>query len=175
MLRVSADYTKISKKWPEKKTHWAREGCQKWSFFRDFDREAPVFFRIFLGVFGIFLVFFCRFSACIACILTCLVHSVYNMAKQACIMHDTYVYRYQKGVYPHIQCVMRVCRAFLSCSVVPKTCILSCSVCFFFVSFAVRMQDPRLSEKQNKKKSALRMMPQSTHVHTLKVVFVIIL
>ena len=48
---------------------------------------------------------------------------------------------------------MRACVTFLSCSVVPKKCILSCSVCFFsfFSSFASRMQDPGVSEKQKKK------------------------
>ena len=153
MLSVSADYTKISKKWPEKKNTLNTRGMSKMKFFSRFWPRSTGIFSHFSWYFWHFFVFFCRFSACIACILTCSVHKVYNMAIQACIMYETYVCRYQKGICPHIQCVMRVCRAFLSCSVVPKTCILSCSVCFFFrfFFFAIRMQDPRVSEKQKKR------------------------
>ena len=65
-----------------------------------------------------------RFSACIACILTRSVHCAHNMDMQGYIMHDTCVYRYQKGIRPHVQCVVRACSAFLSCSGVVSAILL---------------------------------------------------
>ena len=63
------------------------------------------------------------------------------------------MFHYQKGIHPHVQCVVRACGTFLSCSVVAKVRILSCSVCFFFVFFSSsRMQDHGVSEKQKKER-----------------------
>ena len=62
----------------------------------------------------------CRFSACIVCILTRLVPCVYNMDMQGCNMHGTWVCRYQIGIHSHVQCVVRACSTFLSCSVYQK-------------------------------------------------------
>ena len=112
LRRLHENFEKLTRK----KTHWAREGGQK-SCFRP--RNAGIFSH-FSWYFGLCFMFFCRFSACIDCILTRSVRCVYNMDIQVCIMHDRCVYRYQKGICPHGQCVVRACRTFLSCSVCQK-------------------------------------------------------
>ena len=53
MLSVSADYTKISKKSPEKK-HTEHERDVKNGIF---ERETVVYIRIFHSIFGFFRVF----------------------------------------------------------------------------------------------------------------------
>ena len=146
---VSPPITRKSRKIDQKKTHWAREGCQK-SCFRP--RNAGIFSH-FSWYFGLCFMFFCRFSACIACILTRLVRCVYNMDIQVCIMHDRCVYRYQKGICPHGQCVVRACRTFLSCSVYQKRAS-SRAQCVFFLDFFFENRrphaEPPVSEKQKK-------------------------
>ena len=106
-----------------------------------------------------FFVFFYRFSACIACILTCSDHSVYDMDIQVYIMHNTYVCRYQEGICLHVQCVMRRCRAFFSCSVVRKSTSSRAQCVFYFRVFFIFCQPhagpPSKRETKNKKRVPL--------------------
>ena len=156
---MSPPITRKFRKIDQKKKHTEHERDVK---NRVFDPGAPVYFRIFHGIFSIFLVFFCRFSACIACILTRSVHCVYNMDIQVCIMLDKCVYRYQKGICPHVQCVVRACRTFLSCSVCQKRAS-SRAQCVFFTFFFLKpptaCRTP--SKRETKKKPALLSIPRN--------------
>ena len=85
---------------------------------------------------------------------------------QVCIMLDKCVYRHQKGICPHVQCVVRACRTFLSCSVRQKRASsrAQCAknvhplvLCVFFFTFFF-LKPPtacRTPSKREKKKPAL--------------------
>ena len=79
------------------------------------------------------------------------------MDMQGCIMPGTCVYRHQKGIRPHVQCVVRACSTFLSCSVYQKTGILSCSVCFFYVFFFFQSHARPWVKRETKKRAPLRL------------------
>ena len=54
--------------------------------------------------------------------------------KKPRLMPGTCVYRYQKGIRPHVQCVVRACSTFLSCSDYQKR-TSSRAQCVFFTFF----------------------------------------
>ena len=135
----------ITRKFPksdQKKNTLSTRGMSKMEFLTDFWPWSTGIFSHFSGIFGGFSCFYVVL-ACVSLVFwhaQFIVCTIWTYKRALCMRH---MYIATKSVFALITSVWCVC--------VGHSSRAQCAS--FFVFFAIRMQDPRLSEKQ--KKSAL--------------------